>query len=139
MTSSTSTTRTDIALAILRVAAGSVFAAHGAQKLFIYGIAGVTGAFEGMGIPLASVVAPAIAIIEFVGGLALMLGLFTPMAALLLGADMAGALFLVHLSAGFFLPNGIEFVLVLGSIALFFVLSGPGAYSIDAFRARRRS
>jgi putative oxidoreductase len=138
-TASNATSRTDIGLAILRIVVGSVFAAHGAQKLFVYGLAGVTGAFEGMGVPLANIVAPAITMIEFVGGLALVLGLFTPIVGLLLGADMAGALFLVHLSSGFFLPNGIEFVLVLGSVVLLFVLTGPGAYSVDAIRARRRS
>jgi putative oxidoreductase len=135
----TNTTRADIGLAILRVVAGSVFAAHGAQKLFVYGLAGVTGAFEGMGVPLANLVAPVVSGVEFLGGIALAIGLFTPVVGLLLGAVMASALFIVHLAAGFFLPNGIEFVLVLGSIALLFVLTGPGAYSVDALRAQRRN
>ena len=139
MTSTTAPSRTDIALAAVRIVTGGILAAHGAQKLFIYGIAGVTGAFEGMGVPMAGVLAPIVTGIEFLGGIALVLGLFTPIAGLLLAAVMAGAFFQVHLAAGFFLPNGVEFVLVLGTAALAFASAGPGHYSLDALRARRRN
>lgn len=51
---------------------------------------------------------------------------------------MLGALVIVHLPAGFFLPNGIEFVLTLLAAAGALSLTGPGAYSLDAlFRGRR--
>jgi putative oxidoreductase len=131
--------RFDAALAVLRLIVGSVFVAHGAQKLFVFGIAGLTGAFEGMGVPLAGVVAPAVALGEFVGGLALLAGLFTRLAALGLALTMLGAIVLVHLPAGFFLPDGVEFVLTLfgGTAAL--ALAGPGAFSTDAIVARRRA
>lgn len=127
-----------LGLAILRVVTGVVFAAHGAQKLFVYGFAGVTGAFAQMGVPLPGVAGPTVALVEFVGGLALVAGLFTRLAAAAVGATMLGALFLVHLAAGFFLPNGYEFVLALLGAAATLVLTGAGEWSIDARLAARR-
>jgi putative oxidoreductase len=50
---------------------------------------------------------------------------------------MLGALILVHLPAGFFLPNGIEFVLALFGGAAALALTGPGVFSIDAVLGRR--
>lgn len=132
------TTGVDVGLAALRVAVGAVFMAHGAQKLFVWGPAGVVVGFAEMGIPLAGVIGPAVAIAELIGGVALVLGLFTRAAGLGLAAVMLGALVIVHLPAGFFLPNGIEFVLVLLSAAGSLALMGPGAYSVDALLRGRR-
>jgi putative oxidoreductase len=131
--------RVDAGLAILRVLVGAVLLAHGAQKLSVFGIPGVIGAFDGMGVPLAGVAGPAVALVEFFGGLALIVGLFTRMAAAGLVLVMLGAMALVHLPAGFFLPDGVEFVLSLGAAAAALALTGPGAYSLDAVVARRRS
>lgn len=137
-TKNESSTGVDAGLAALRVVVGAVFMAHGAQKLFIWGVAGVVGGFAEMGIPLAGVVGPAVALAELIGGLALVLGLFTRVAGLALAAVMLGALVIVHLPAGFFLPNGMEFVLTLLAAAAALALTGPGAYSLDAlFRGRR--
>lgn len=130
--------RMQAGLAVLRVIIGSVFAAHGAQKLFVYGVSGVTEGFAGMGVPLPMVAAPAVALLEFFGGLALIVGLFTPWVAAGLAAVMLGATVLVHLPAGFFAPNGVEFTLTLFAAALTLALTGAGAWSIDGMRARRR-
>lgn len=126
-------------LAVLRVIVGAIFVAHGAQKLFVFGFGGVIGAFESMGVPLAAIAGPTVALVELFGGLALLAGLFTRVAAAGLAAIMLGAALLVHAPAGFFLPNGAEFVLALFGTTVALALAGPGALSVDALVARRRA
>lgn len=128
----------DLALLVLRVALGAIFIAHGGQKLFWSGIAGTTEAFVGMGVFLPELTAPAVTIVEFFGGLALVAGLFTRLAAASLAVVMLGAIVMVHLPAGFFLPNGIEFALMNFAAAVALSLLGAGTYSVDGKRAVAR-
>lgn len=131
-------TNTDIGLAVLRVITGTIFVAHGAQKLFVYGFDGVAGGFANMGIPFPTIIGPMVGLLEFFGGLALITGLLTRLAGTGLAINMLGAFLLVHLPAGFFMPNGYEFVLMLAASALTLTLTGAGRYSIDALMNRRR-
>ena len=139
MTALLRTTPAQISLGLLalRVVTGIVFVAHGAQKVFVYGFDGVAGGFAGMGIPLAGVVGPAVALVELLGGLALLAGLLTRVAAVGLAVVMLGAIFIAHLSAGFFLPTGYEFALTLFGAAAALALTGAGDWSLDARLARR--
>ena len=130
--------RLNAALAVLRVIVGIIFMAHGGQKLFVYGFAGVSGAFAQMGIPMAGLMGPLVALVEFFGGAALVVGLLTRLASLGLASTMLGAIFFVHLKGGFFLPNGIEFVLALLGASVALALTGAGAYSLDGVLAARR-
>ena len=123
-----------LGLAIIRIVTGIVFAAHGGQKLFVYGFAGVTGAFTQMGVPMPGIMGPFVALLEFFGGLALIIGLLSRLAAL----GMIGAILLVHLKGGFFLPAGYEFALTLLAASLAIAIGGPGALSADAAIAGRR-
>lgn len=137
--SSPSQRQVNIGLAILRVVVGAIFVAHGGQKIFVFGFDGVAGAFGQMGIPMAGILGPFVALVEFFGGLALITGLLTRVASLGLLSTMAVAILQVHLKNGFFAPTGVEFPLaLLGSTALI-TLSGAGRFSIDALISGRKS
>ena len=131
--------RLDAGLALLRIITGSVFLAHGAQKLFVFGLTGVTGAFTQMGAPVPTITGPLVSGLEFFGGIALIIGLLTRLVGLGLAIDMLGAIFIVHLAGGFFVPKGVEFVLMLFAAGATLALTGPGAFSVDAALARRRA
>jgi len=62
------------AFTIFRVAIGGVFLAHGIQKFFMYGLHGVAGAFASMGVPAPAVTSALVAVVELLGGAALILG-----------------------------------------------------------------
>jgi putative oxidoreductase len=128
----------DVGLAVLRIVVGIVFVAHGAQKVFQFGFAGVTQGFAQMGIPMPGVAAPFVSLLELIGGAALILGLLTRPVAVLFVIQMLVAVLLVHLRAGFFLPQGYEFALTLCAASLALALTGAGAFSVDALIAGRR-
>ena len=131
-TPTVSTKRLDVALTILRVVVGLVFLVHGGQKLFVYGFGGVQQAFGGMGIPAAAVTGPLVALVEFFGGLALVLGLLVRPAAVALAVTMLVAIFSVHIGKGFFMDKGgIEYALALFAASLSLAFSGAGRASVD--------
>jgi putative oxidoreductase len=118
----------------LRLALGLVFAVHGAQKLFGFGLAGTAGFLGSLGVPLPTIAAAGLIAVELLGGVALLLGAWTRIVAALLAADMFVAILAVHLRGGFFVPDGVEFVLTLLGGCLALVGLGAGPRSVDGAR-----
>jgi putative oxidoreductase len=117
-------------LAVLRMVVGIVFLVHGYQKLFKFGFHGVAGMLGHIGIPLPGFFAVVVTLVEFVGGILLILGLATRIAAAFVAFDMLVALLAVHLKNGFFNPMGIEFPLTLFAAAICLALAGGGVLSL---------
>ncbi|MGX9901036.1 DoxX family protein [Arthrobacter sp. SA17] len=133
-------TLTHTALTILRVIVGFIFAAHGFQKFLEFTIPGTQAAFARMGVPAAQIVAPAVATLEVVGGIALMAGILARVFAALLAVHMLGTLLLVHAPAGIFVDKGgFEFVLALAAASVAMALAGAGRFSADAALFGRRT
>ena len=134
-------TDNDRATAILRIALGVIFFAHGAQKMLGwfggYGFTATMGFFtHGMHIP-ALFAFLAIAA-EFFGGLGLILGFLTRIAGLGIFTNMVVAVAMVHRHVGFFMNwtgaqkgEGYEFHLLVLAITVFLMIRGAGATSID--------
>ncbi|SDE35929.1 DoxX family protein [Rhodococcus tukisamuensis] len=128
----------DLALLVARVGIGVIFVAHGWQKFFTNGIAKTQAAFDAMGAPLPDVSAIVAATVELVGGFALIAGIATPIAGILLFLDMVGAFFIVHIDKGIFVSEGgYELVLALGVSSLLIAAIGAGRLSIDALLGGR--
>lgn len=121
---------------VLRAALGVTFVAHGLQKIFVLGWDGAAN-FGEWGIPLSGLTYPLVVLVEAGGGLALILGVWVRPMAAALGAVMIGALLVVHLPHGFFLPYGVEFVFVLAAASGALVLLGPGRWALGR-RSQRR-
>jgi putative oxidoreductase len=121
--------------ALLRIGAGLLFLQHGLQKMF--GLLGGFGGTPGATAPLASLLGVA-GIFELVGGVLLVLGLWTrPVAVVLLG-QMLGALLIVHLPRGGWpIQNGGELPLLFGLVFAFLAVAGAGPVSVDSLAGRR--
>jgi putative oxidoreductase len=127
-----STPARDTALLLARVGIGLVFFAHGWQKLFTNGVDGTSAFFGQAGVPMPTLSAWFAAVVELVGGAALILGIAVPAAALLLVIDMIGAFLFVHAGNGLFMEkNGYELVLALAAASLVLGALGAGRFSLD--------
>lgn len=124
----------DRGLFVLRIAVAIIFIRHGHAKLFAMGHEGVTGFFTQLGIPLPGLAAWGVTILEFFGGIALAIGLFSRPLALLFFADMLGAIGFALLPKGF---GAFELEFLLAVVSLAIALAGGGAYSVDARIAAR--
>lgn len=118
----------DTTYALLRIVAGFTFALHGAQKL-LGAFGGVGG--EGQTVELASRMGMA-GIIELVGGLLILVGLFASWAAFVASGEMAVAYFTAHAPQGFWpLTNGGELAALYAFIFLYVAARGAGPWSLD--------
>jgi putative oxidoreductase len=125
-------------LTVLRVVVGIVFLVHGGQKLFLMGFGGVAGFLDSLGVPAPGLFAVIVTLVELLGGLALILGLFTRVVAVLLAVDMLVATLTVHLPNGFFVSaGGYEFTLVLLAASVALAVAGPGEAALDKALAAR--
>ncbi len=111
----------DVAILFLRIGVGIIFVVAGWGKLM--GIEGTQGFFENVGIPAPVLMAWVVALIEFVGGLMVLLGLYIRIPSLLLACVMIGALLFVKIG-GDWNPMRIDITLLAMSLALFILGSG---------------
>lgn len=123
------------ALAVLRIVTALAFMAHGTQKLFGFPASemGPTDLFSLMGLA---------AVLEVVGGLAILVGFFTRPVAFVLAGEMAYAFWFVHvpmMGQGNIIPvaNGGDGAVLFCFVFLYLVFAGPGAWSVDEMRKSR--
>jgi uncharacterized membrane protein YphA (DoxX/SURF4 family) len=119
----------------IRLSTGAIFAYHGYGKLF-GGLEQTTGFFDKIGIPAAGFMAPFVGVLEFVGGLALILGVGTRLWAMGHVAIMLVAIFVAKGISKF---SKIEIDVSLLGASLFLFLHGAGRYSVDAWLMNRKS
>lgn len=132
--------RAALGLLALRLVVGGAFIFHGLFKLQFspFGWMGATA-------PVPGILQFAAAFSEFAGGILTVLGLFSPLAALMLIGTMTGALALVHIPMGHPFVNAdpskpaFELALTYLISAVTVLLAGPGAYSLDNFLFNRKS
>jgi putative oxidoreductase len=120
----------------LRLVAGLLFTAHGAQKLFAwfggYGLEGTGQWMESIGLTPGYLMALMAGSAEFFGGLLLIIGFLTRPSSFVLAITMIVAIFSVHFDDGLFMSNnGYEFALTLLAISVSLILSGAGKHSVD--------
>jgi putative oxidoreductase len=134
-------TDNDIATAIVRLALGVVFFAHGAQKLLGwfggYGFTGTMGFFTGV-LHIPAIFAFLAITAEFFGGLGMIFGFLTRIAAVGVLSNMIVAIALVHAQFGFFMNwtgtqkgEGYEYHLLVLAVTMMLIIRGAGAASID--------
>ncbi|WP_417545991.1 DoxX family protein [Marinobacter sp.] len=121
---------------ILRVPVGLTLAAHGAQKLFGwfggYGLEGTGQWMASLGLEPGYLMALMAGGAEFFGGLALVLGLLTRPAAVVVAFAMLIAIFAVHIGNGLFMANnGYEFALTLFVVSVALAIQGAGRFALD--------
>lgn len=122
----------DIALSLLRAVTGLLFMQHGAQKLFA-----VLGREQAVVLMSRAGLA---GVLEFFGGLLIVLGIFTRPVAFILSGEMAFAYFLSHFPRGFWpIRNGGELAALYCFVFLMFFAVGGGSYGFDGLLRGRSS
>ena len=121
---------------VVRVIVGVIMFAHGLQKLTQMGPGNFGGqVLAGLGVPLPELMGYVVTFVELVGGILLIVGLFSRLAALLLTLDLVVAILLVKLNVGLIAPQGsgagaeLDLALIAGLLVV--LLAGPGKLSVD--------
>jgi len=127
----------DIAYTLVRVIIGVILLMHGWLKVTTFGVAGVSGFMAKSGLEPATAFAVAAMVLETVGAVCVIIGLFTRFFAAALAVELAIALLAVHLKAGFAVSKGgFEYVLLLGIVMFAIAIRGGGPYSVDRLIGR---
>src|SRR5438477_9351900 len=120
-------------LSVLRIVAGFLFLQHGTQKLFGYPMPPPGGK------PALGSLFGVAGLLEFIGGILIMIGLFTRPIAFILSGEMAVAYFQFHAPHGFWpIENHGEPAVLFCFIFLFMAAYGGGEWSLDALMRRKR-
>lgn len=123
----------DLALLFLRLALAAVLLYHGVPKLMNFGA--TVGAFQSMNLPAPTLTAGFALLAEVVGGILILIGVASDIAALLVIIDMLGAIAFVHWGNGFdFTKGGWEHPFTVLVMALTVALAGPGRHTIGSKR-----
>lgn len=131
----------EYALTVVRVVLGVIFFMHGSQKVLGWfgggGLVETVKGFTGMGMP--AVLAYLVCFTEFSGGLGLIVGLLSRLAAFGIMCVMIGAVVMVHWKNGFFLQNqGYEYNLALIGLSLGVILGGSGCCALDNLFCKKK-
>jgi putative oxidoreductase len=122
----------EVTHSLLRAVTGLMFWQHGAQKLF--------GWLDGRQVQDLTSLFGLAGVLEFFGGLLIIVGLFTRPVAFILSGEMAFAYFMAHAPQGLWpIMNRGEVVVLFCFIFLFLAAHGAGRYSLDALLSRRRA
>jgi putative oxidoreductase len=121
---------------VVRVIVGVIMVAHGLQKLTQMGPGNFGGqVLAGLGVPLPELMGYLVTFVELLGGILLIVGLFSRLTALLLTIDLVVAILLVKLNVGLIAPQGsgagaeLDLALIAGLLVV--LLAGPGKLSVD--------
>jgi putative oxidoreductase len=117
-----------LALLVLRISLGAIMVGHGYLKVF-HGLSQHAHMVAGLGLP--SWLGYVSAFTEFLGGIALLAGILTRLAAFLVCVDLAVAIWKVHWHNGLMGNQGYEFPLALAAIAFTLIFLGAGPISLD--------
>jgi putative oxidoreductase len=118
----------DVGALILRVLGGFILLYSGYLKLFVAGFSNVIGAFERMGMVLPQLTGPFIALLEFFGGIAVILGLATRYLGVLFTIEFLVAFFFVKIGRGY-MDYRIDLALI--AFAVLWATHGAGKLSLD--------
>ncbi|MEL4161579.1 DoxX family protein [Corynebacterium bovis] len=130
----------DIVLLISRILLGVILAAHGIQKWTDIGVGAVADQFAALGVPAPDISAPVVATAEILGGVAVILGVLTRLAGVLVVLLLAGAVWFAHRHAGIFVTDGgWELPVAIAAGFLLLAATGAGRVSVDALVTRRRT